>query len=113
MNAKSFAPMLVAAMAWTVSAAPPEPTTTTPLRVSAPPPAVAMLVNCDQANWPTRKQIAHDVGINVFDPPNHVRKRAVIEGLRACRRGATDVRLVFVAPQHEQTRELAQIATTP
>jgi hypothetical protein len=112
MNANYFALVLVAAMPWRVSAAP--PTTTTPLQVTgSSQQPVTIVVNCEQGDWPTLQQIARDVGINVFDPPRHVRQRAVIEGLRACRRGATDVALVFPAAQDAQVPQPVRVAVMP
>lgn len=114
MNANYLALMLVAAMPWGASAAPPEPTTTAPLQVTASAQRpVTIVVNCQQGDWPTLKQIAREVGVNVFDPPRHVRQRAVIEGLRACRRGATDVALVFPPAQDAQTQQPARVAAIP
>jgi hypothetical protein len=114
MNATCFALLLVAAMPWGASAAPPEPTTTTPLRVTASSQQpVTLTVNCEHGAWPTLQQIASEVGINVFDPPHHVRRRAVIEGLRACRRGATDVALVFPPAQDAQAQQPVRVAATP
>lgn len=114
MKSNYFALMLVAAMPWGASASPPEPTTTTPLQVttSAQQP-VTIVVNCQQGDWPTVQQIAREVGVNVFDPPRHVRQRAVIEGLRACRRGATDVALVFPPAQDAQTQQPERVAAAP
>jgi hypothetical protein len=114
MNATYFALVLVAATPWGASAVPPEPTTTTPVQVTdSSPQPVTIVVNCDQGDWPTLQQIARDVGINVFDPPRHVRQRAVIEGLRACRHGATDVALVFPPAQDAQTRRPVRVAAIP
>ncbi len=114
MNANYFALVLVAAMPWGASAAPPAPTTTAPLQVTgSSPQPVTIVVNCEQGDWPTLQQIARDVGINVFDPPRHVRQRAVIEGLRACRRGATDVALVFPPAQDVQTQQPVRVAAIP
>lgn len=63
-------------------------------------PAVVM-VDCEDAKWPSLREVAQHNGISVFDPVAHVRHRIVIEGSRACRRGAAQVQVVFNASGRE------------
>ncbi|HEY1142075.1 MAG TPA: hypothetical protein VGE88_18005 [Lysobacter sp.] len=71
-----------------------------PLAAAAAPPASSpIVVSCQQRNWPSLERVAQEAGVNAFDPVPHVRKRAIIAGLRACRHGATDLALVFEKPR--------------
>ena len=64
-------------------------------RIEVARPQVAVTVDCETARWPTLREVAQHNGISVFDPVEHVRHRIVIEGSRACRRGADQVQVVF------------------
>jgi hypothetical protein len=70
-------------------------------------PHAVITVDCGDAEWPTLQEVAQHNGISVFDPVAHVRHRIVIEGSRACRRGAVQVQVVFNAP----AREVAVVRT--
>ena len=80
-----------------------------PLAAAAAPPASSpIVVNCQERNWPSLERVAHDVGLNAFDPVPRVRQRAIVAGLRACRHGASDVLLVFEPRVQVQGMEVAQ-----
>ena len=66
-------------------------------QVEAARPRAVVTVDCESAKWPSLQEVAHYNGMSVFDPVAHVRHRIVIEGTRACRRGAEQVLVVFNA----------------
>ena len=70
-------------------------------QIQATRPHAVVTVDCESATWPSLREVAHHNGISVFDPVEHVRRRIVIEGSRACRRGADQVLVVFNAPGRE------------
>ncbi|GAB3100809.1 hypothetical protein [Lysobacter terrae] len=78
---------------------------------AAPPTSSPIIVSCEQRNWPSLERVAHEVGVNAFDPVPDVRKRAIIAGLRACRHGATDLLVVFESPRvRVKEMEVAQVS---
>ena len=74
-----------------------EPRTLEQIEVARP--RAVVTVDCESANWPSLREVAHYNGMSVFDPVAHVRHRIVIEGTRACRRGAEQVLVVFNAAE--------------
>jgi hypothetical protein len=70
-------------------------------QIQATRPHAVVTVDCESATWPSLREVARHNGISVFDPVEHVRHRIVIEGSRACRRGADQVLVVFNAPGRE------------
>lgn len=68
-------------------------------QVEAARPRAVVTVDCESANWPSLQAVAHYNGMSAFDPVAHVRHRIVIEGTRACRRGAEQVLVVFNAAE--------------
>ena len=68
-------------------------------QIEAARPRAVVTVDCENANWPSLQEVAHYNGMSVFDPVAHVRHRIVIEGTRACRRGAEQVLVVFNAAE--------------
>ena len=99
MNAKHLALLFAVALPLGATAAPPDSNT--------------IRVNCAKPDWPTREAIARDVGMSTFDPVEHVRHRAIIAGMRACRSGATDVDLVFEKSQQVEMQQMERVAAQP
>ncbi|MFC5578780.1 hypothetical protein ACFPOA_12260 [Lysobacter niabensis] len=95
----AFALPLVAAAASPEERTQPEPRMLE--RVEATRAPAVVTVDCEDAKWPSLREVAQHNGISVFDPVAHVRHRIVIEGSRACRRGAAQVQVVFNAPGRE------------
>lgn len=81
MNAKSLLLLVFAALPWSAPA--------------APPPSVTITVDCNDPVWPTLRQVATHVGYDAFNPAYLTRKQLMLEGRRACRRGAVQVDLVL------------------
>ncbi|MFC5570851.1 hypothetical protein ACFPN1_12345 [Lysobacter yangpyeongensis] len=66
---------------------------------AAPPTPSPIVVDCAQRNWPSLERVAQETGLSAFDPVEHARKRAIVAGLRACRRGAGELLIVFESPR--------------
>jgi hypothetical protein len=109
MHIRTFS--LALALPLVVAAAPPEERTQSKPRtleqIEVTRPQVIVTVDCEDARWPSLREVAQHNGISVFDPVAHVRHRIVIEGSRACRRGAAQVQVVFNA----SAREVAVVRT--
>ena len=76
--------------------------------LASPPQAMVITVDCENPVWPSLKQVAQHAGYDAFNPAYQVRQRLMLEGRRACRRGAAHVQLTFQAPLREVAPALTQ-----
>jgi hypothetical protein len=101
MNIKAFALLLTLPLCATASPVkgPVHKELPTLAQVTASSPASAVVkVDCDNAMWPTARQVARYTASESQEAAERVRRHIVSEGRRACWKGATHVLVEFNAP---------------
>lgn len=73
---------------------------------ASPPSSMTITVDCNNPVWPTLRQVATEVGYDAFNPTYRIRKQLMLDGRRACRRGALQVDLVL---QREPSGEASML----
>ncbi len=106
MNIKAFALLLTLPLCATASPVkgPAHKELPTLDQVTASSPARAVVkVDCDNAAWPTMRQVARYTASESQEDAELVRRHIVSEGRRACWKGATHVLVEFASPSPRVT----------